>query len=68
MFMEPTSGETTEDGTEISAHLHGNDPEMILFIDPNKKGLGVVMENPTTSWPVATGVRGLKFGGNDQNF
>lgn len=33
---------------------------MILFVAPNKEGLGVIMENSTTGWPETASIGCLK--------
>jgi len=52
--------ETSEDLLEISALLHGDDSQMVLFIAPDEEGLLIVMEDSTTSRPVSARVRRLK--------
>jgi len=45
--------ETTEDTLDVTALLHGDDAEMILLVDPDQEGLGVVVPDATTVGPVA---------------
>ena len=44
----------------ISSLLHGDDSELILLINPDKEGLGVVVENTSTRWPVSAQTTGIK--------
>jgi len=41
-----------KDFPNISSHLHGDDAELILLIDPDEESLLVVVEDATTLWPV----------------
>merc|ERR1740124_119315 len=36
----------------VTSLLHRNNTELILFVDPNKEGLLLVVEDSTTFWPV----------------
>merc|ERR1719186_2412601 len=47
-----TTGKTSEDPLDITALLHGDDSHLILLIDPEKEGLGSVVEDSTALWPV----------------
>merc|ERR1712012_1491430 len=47
-----TAGETGEDSLDVSALLHGDDTGLVLLIDPEKEGLGVIVEDSTTLRPV----------------
>ena len=49
-----TPGETVKDAMNISTWLHGNDAEVILFVDPL-----FVVEDTTTVGPVAVEATGL---------
>jgi len=44
--------ETTEDTLDVTALLHGDDAEMILLVDPDQEGLGVVVPDTTGIGPV----------------
>jgi len=44
-------GESSEDCLDITTRLHGDDSELIFFIDPNQEGLCSVAENTTSIWP-----------------
>jgi len=48
-----TAGKTFKDAPDITAHLHGDDPELILFIDPDEESLFGIVEDTTTFGPVA---------------
>ena len=47
------AAETLEDGTDVGTLLHGNDTELILLINPDEEGLGVVVEDTSALGPVA---------------
>merc|ERR1719397_2496975 len=47
-----TLGEPLKDLLHISSHLHGNDTELILLVDPDEESLFVVVEDATTLRPV----------------
>merc|ERR1712038_107453 len=40
-----TSCKSLKDTLDISTLLHGDDSELILFIDPDKEGLGIIVED-----------------------
>ena len=48
-----TAGQAGEDSLDVSALLHGDDPGLVLLVDPQQEGLGVVVENSTALRPVA---------------
>jgi len=47
-----TAGEASEDSLDVSALLHGDDTGLVLLVDPQKEGLGVIVEDSTTLGPV----------------
>ena len=48
-----SAGESVEDIVEVSAWLHRDDSELVLLIDPDEEGLGVVVENASALGPLA---------------
>jgi len=46
------TGQSLEDTLDITALLHGDDPKLILLIDPDKEGLGLIVEDATAFGPV----------------
>ena len=52
--------ESCKNGTNIGTWLHRDDTKLILFIDPDKESLIVVVENTTAFWPVAVKTTGFK--------
>jgi len=46
-------GKSFKDTSDISSHLHGDDTELILFIDPDKEGLLFIVEDTTTLRPIS---------------
>jgi len=55
-------GETLEDTLDISTLLHGDDTELILLINPDKEGLGSIVEDATAFGPVALHASNLQVG------
>merc|ERR1719495_779898 len=47
-----TTSKTSKDTLDIPALLHRDDSHLILLIDPEKEGLGSVVEDSTALWPV----------------
>merc|ERR550519_316665 len=48
-----SSGESTEDTLDIATLLHGDDAELILLVDPDEEGLGLVVVDAAALGPVA---------------
>jgi len=40
--------------------LHGDDSKLILLIDPHEEGLGIIMEDTSSVWPVSVEVASSK--------
>ena len=55
-----TLDETFQDLSDVSAVLHGDDTEVIFFVDPDEESLGFVVVDTTSVGPVAAGVSGLE--------
>ena len=45
-------GQSFEYTLDITTLLHGDDSELILFVDPDKECFGCVVEDTTAFWPV----------------
>ena len=54
------TGESLENGTNVSTLLHGNDSELIFFVNPHEEGLVVVVENTSVLGPVTVESAGLE--------
>lgn len=54
------NGESLEDLTDVGALLHGDDSELILLIDPDEEGLGIVVVDTTGLWPLSLKTAGLE--------
>merc|ERR1719499_1535386 len=52
LYSLNTSGQSFEYTLNITTLLHGDDSELILFIDPDKECFGFVVEDTTAFWPV----------------
>ena len=50
----------SEDSTDVSTLLHRDDAELILFIDPDKESLGIIVEDAPAFGPVAVETTGIK--------
>ena len=46
------AGQASEDSLDVTALLHGDDAGLVLLVDPEQEGLGVVVEDATTLGPV----------------
>jgi len=56
------TGQALEDTLDVTALLHGDDPSLILLIDPDKEGLGLVVEDATALGPVTLHTSDLQVG------
>jgi len=56
------SGQSLEDTLDVTALLHGDDTELILLVDPDQEGFGVVVENAATLGPVTLHTSDLQVG------
>ena len=54
------SAESVEDLLDASTLLHGDDSELILLVDPDKEGLGFVVEDTSARRPVSVEVASLE--------
>jgi len=55
-----STAESVEHGVDVSAWLHGDDSELVLFVDPHEESLVVVVEDSTTVWPVTVQVASVE--------
>jgi len=56
------TGQALEDTLDVTALLHGDDASLILLIDPDKEGLGLVVEDATALGPVTLHTSDLQVG------
>jgi hypothetical protein len=54
------SAESVEDGLDVCTRLHGDDSQLVLFVDPDEEGLVVVVEDASAIGPVSVQAAGLK--------
>ena len=54
------AAEALEDGTDVGTLLHGDDTELILLINPDEEGLGVIVEDTSALGPVAVETAGIE--------
>jgi len=55
-----SSAKSIENFFDTSSWLHGNNSELIFFINPNEESLGIVVENTSSRWPVSVKVACLQ--------
>ena len=48
-----TSGQTIKHSSDVTSALHGDDPQLVLLVDPGEECLVLVVENTTTLGPVS---------------
>jgi len=48
-----SSCKSLKDTLDITSLLHGDDSELILFIDPDEEGLGIIVEDTTSLRPIS---------------
>jgi len=58
--MSNGSAKSVEDFEDSTILLHGDDSELIFFVDPDEESLGIVMEDTSTRWPVSVKVASRK--------
>jgi len=46
------TGEPLEDSLDVTAGLHGDDAGLVLLVDPEQEGLGLIVEDATALGPV----------------
>ena len=46
-----SSGKTSKDSSDISALLHGDDTQLVLFVDPDEECLLIVVEDSSALGP-----------------
>jgi len=51
-----SSAKSVEDLGDTSTLLHGDDSELILFVNPDEESLGIVVEDTSALWPVSVKV------------
>lgn len=54
------AAKAVEYGGDVSAWLHGDNAQLVLFVDPDEEGLGIVVEDTTATGPVTVQVASLK--------
>lgn len=56
-----TISKSSEDFLDVGTLLHGDNSELILFVNPNKEGFGIVVEDTSSLWPVSLESSRLKI-------
>ena len=54
------NSESAKDSANVSTHLHGDNPELVLFVDPDEEALGSVVEDSSATGPVTVQSAGLQ--------
>jgi hypothetical protein len=55
-----SDGQTFEHLADVGTLLHGDDTELILFVDPDEESLGIIVVNTTAFRPVTLETAGLE--------
>jgi len=55
-----SNGKSSEDFTNIGSLLHGDNSELIFFIDPYEEGLVLVVIDTSSGWPVSVETTGFQ--------
>ena len=50
--LSSSNGKSAENCANVSTHLHGDDPELVFFVDPDEEALGSVVEDSSATGPV----------------
>ena len=59
--VSASSAESLEDLSNTSTWLHGDDSQLILFVDPDEESLLLVVENTSSRWPVPVEISSSKI-------
>jgi hypothetical protein len=59
--VSASCAESSEDFSNVSVFLHGDDSKLIFFIAPDEESLLVIQENTSARWPVSVHVGGGKI-------
>ena len=51
--LSGSSAKSVENFLDTSSLLHGDDSELIFFVDPDEESLFGVVENSSSGWPVS---------------
>jgi hypothetical protein len=54
------AGKSVEDGVEVGTWLHRDDTELILLINPDEEGLGIIVEDASALGPLAVETAGFQ--------
>ena len=55
-----STGEALENSADVSAWLHRDNAQLVLLVDPDQEGLGIVVEDASTLGPVTVESASLK--------
>jgi hypothetical protein len=56
-----TISKSSENLLDVGTLLHGDNSELILFVNPNEEGFGIVVEDTSSLWPVSLESSRLKI-------
>jgi hypothetical protein len=54
------TGESVEDGVDVSTWLHGDDSQLILLINPDEEGFGIIVEDTSAFGPITVKTASLQ--------
>ena len=49
--VKARTGESIEDGVDVTTWLHGDDSQLILLINPDEEGFGIIVEDTSAFGP-----------------
>ncbi len=49
--VKARTGESVEDGVDVTTWLHGDDSQLILLINPDEEGFGIIVEDTSAFGP-----------------
>ena len=60
LYLSGSCSQSPKYSSDVSTILHRDNPELILFIDPNKESLIVIVEDSSALWPVSIQAASIK--------
>jgi len=58
--LSSSNRESSEDSKDIGSWLHGDNSELILFVNPDQESFILVVEDTSSRWPVSVETARLK--------
>ena len=60
LYLSGSRSQSPKYSSDVSTILHWDNPELILFINPNKESLIVIVEDSSALWPVSIQATSIK--------